>query len=224
MFIYGTAFRAPNPSELYYNDGGLTTKANPGLEPETITTYQAAWRQLLPHDFHLTLSGFQYETKDLISYRTDPADGLLQFVNLDRVRAVGGEVELEKNWSSGIRFRSSYTYQDARDTRTDKWLTRSPHHLAKLNLAIPILAEKIFASAELQYFGELRTLNGRDAPGYWVANATLFSQRIVKGLEFSAGIYNLLDRHYAHPAGSEHLQNLIRQDGRTFRVKLTWRF
>lgn len=223
-FIYGTAYRAPNPAELYYHDGNTTTKANPFLDPETITTYQAVWRQLLPGDFRIALCGFRYETKDLISYTTDPADGLLHFVNMDKVRATGGEVELEKNWSSGFRLRASYTYQDARDARTDEWLTRSPRHLAKLNFAAPLWTEKIFAGAEAQYSGPSRTLGGGDASGYWVLNATLFSQKLIKGVEFSAGIYNLLDEDYGHPAGSEHRQAVIQQDGRAFRVKLTYRF
>jgi outer membrane receptor for ferrienterochelin and colicins len=59
-------------------------------------------------------------------------------------------------------------------------------------------------------------------------NLTLFSQNLIKGLELSATIYNLLDTRYDDPAtqgqGRTHLQDLIEQDGRTFRVKLTYRF
>jgi iron complex outermembrane receptor protein len=37
--IYGTAFRAPNNFELYYQVPGQQA-ANPDLKPETITTYE----------------------------------------------------------------------------------------------------------------------------------------------------------------------------------------
>ncbi len=223
-FLYGTAYRAPNPSELYYHDGNLTTKANPGLKPETISTYQLVWQQSFPGDLLFTATGFYYETKDLLSYIADPNDGLLHFVNLDKVCALGGEVELEKNWASGLRLRASYTFQEATDARTDQWLSRSPRQLAKLNAAVPLLADKIFASGELQYYGDSRTLGGGIASGYWLANATLFSQKLIKGVELSVSVYNLFDRRYGHPAGSEHAQAVILQDGRTFRVKLTYRF
>lgn len=223
-FLYGTAFRAPNPSELYYHDGNLTTKANPRLRPETISTYQAVWLQRLPGDVQLGVSAFYYDTKDLISYSLDPADGLLQFVNVDRVEAHGAQIELERNWASGVRMRGSYTYEDARNTRAEESLTRASCHLAKLNLAVPILPEKIFAACEVQYYGAARTPTGGEASGYWLAHATLFSRQVVRGLEISAGVYNLFDRKYGHPAGSEHVQSVIPQDGRTFRVKLTYRF
>ena len=45
----------------------------------------------------------------------------------------------------------------------------------------------------------------------------LFSQDLLKGLEVSASIYNRLDKHYDDPASSQHRQELIGQDGRTFR-------
>ncbi len=34
----------------------------------------------------------------------------------------------------------------------------------------------------------------------------------------------LIHQQCSHPAGSEHLKDVILQDGRTFRVKLTCRF
>jgi len=57
-----------------------------------------------------------------------------------------------------------------------------------------------------------------------LVNLTLFSKNLVKNLEASAGVYNLLDTTYFDPASRFHLQNKIAQDGRTFRVKLTYRF
>lgn len=61
-------------------------------------------------------------------------------------------------------------------------------------------------------------------PGYTVVNLTLFSQNLVKDLNISASVYNLLDKTYYEPASQFHLQNAIEQDGRTFWLKLTYRF
>jgi iron complex outermembrane receptor protein len=70
----------------------------------------------------------------------------------------------------------------------------------------------------------VRTLEGNQAEAFAVANLTLFSQKIVKGLEFSASVYNLLDTKYAFPGTEDHREDTIPQDGRSFRVKLTYRF
>ena len=45
--LYGTAFRAPSPFELYYNDGNVTQKSNPNLQPENIETYELVLEQYL---------------------------------------------------------------------------------------------------------------------------------------------------------------------------------
>jgi iron complex outermembrane receptor protein len=60
--------------------------------------------------------------------------------------------------------------------------------------------------------------------GYWTANWTLFSRALVKGMDVSATVYNLFDTRYAFPSAGEFLQEKIEQDGRTLRVKLTYRF
>jgi outer membrane receptor protein involved in Fe transport len=58
-----------------------------------------------------------------------------------------------------------------------------------------------------------------------VVNLTLFSQKLIKNLEFSASVYNLLNTQYSDPASDFHGPlDIIEQDGRTFRVKLTYRF
>ena len=72
--------------------------------------------------------------------------------------------------------------------------------------------------------GQPITVQGEDAASYGIVNLTLFTQHLVKNLEFSASVYNLLDRRYGDPASRFHVQDIIEQDGRTFRLKLTYRF
>jgi iron complex outermembrane receptor protein len=43
-------------------------------------------------------------------------------------------------------------------------------------------------------------------------------------MDVSAMVYNLFDTRYAFPSAGEFLQEKIEQDGRTLRVKLTYRF
>ena len=63
-----------------------------------------------------------------------------------------------------------------------------------------------------------------DAAGFGVFNFTLFSHNLVKDLDVSASVYNLLDEHYADPSTSAHLQDQIPQSGRSFRINLTYHF
>jgi len=234
--LYGSAFRAPNVFEQFYAIPSIGQKGNPDLGPERIKTYELVYEQYIGNKIRGTVAGFYYTIDGLIVQMNDPADGLDQFRNLDRVEAMGAEVELEAKWENGFRGLASYTFQDARDSATDLTLVNSPRHLAKLNLTIPLLAEKVFLGIEEQYTSRRKTIAGNFAGSFLVTNLTLFSRELLKNLELSASLYNLFDKRYGDPGGSEHVQDperfknpaqpldIIEQDGRTFRVKLTYKF
>ena len=146
---------------------------------------------------------------------------------------LGLELALEGTWKNGIRTRLSYTLQHTEDSDNGNSLQDSPMHLIKFNGSVPLFRDKIFAGLEVQYTSKRHTvytdlasdtLVGADVPGYAVVNFTLFSQNLVKNLDVSASIYNLLDKTYDDPSSRFHLQNAIQQDGRTFRLRLTYRF
>lgn len=222
--LYGRAFRAPNAYELYYHDGEYTTKAALELDPETIETYEIVLERAFTNHLSATLSGFYYLMDDLIDQYVDPDDGLLVFRNLDEVKALGFEAALNGRWDNGVHARTSYAYVDAEDSTTGEPLVNSPRHLAKLNLIAPVLEETLFAGLEVQYNGESQTLADDEADDFVLTNLTLTYTSPSKQLEISAGLYNLFDVKYDYPAFGEHTQDVIEQDGRTFRVKLTYRF
>ena len=103
-------------------------------------------------------------------------------------------------------------------------MSNSPRHLAKLNLSAPVYADKVVAALEVRYTSETKTFLGDTVSDAWLVNATLLTHNIVKGLEVSASIYNLLDTDYSHPVGAAITPAQVRQDGRSFRVKPTFRF
>ncbi|HYD93934.1 MAG TPA: TonB-dependent receptor [Noviherbaspirillum sp.] len=221
--LYGTAFRAPNAYELYYDlPGAGGQKANPSLKAERIRTQELSAEHHLSPNTRVTASLFRNTVSDLITQTEDPADGLLVFRNLNRAVAHGTEVELEKAWSGGAVLRTGYSWQKARGAGGGD-LVNSPRHLAKFNLSAPLLRTGWRAGAEAQYVGRRLTLRGETA-GYWLANLTLSALRLAPGLELSASVYNLFDRRYADPGAEEHAQDAIRQDGRTWRLKLSYSF
>ncbi len=221
--IYGQAFRAPNPYEQFYVTAA-TFKANPNLQPERIKTYEFVLEHYLGNHLRAMGSLYQYNIKGLISQITDPADGLLVYTNAEDIKARGAEVTLEGKWSSGVEGRVSYAVQETRDDRTDMKLSNSPQHLAKMNLIVPFWQDKVFGSLEARYTSSRLTLLGNSTSPFYVINTALFSHNIIKGWELAAHLNNLLNQKYAYPGGGEHRQDLIDQDGRTFWVKLKYRF
>lgn len=219
--IYGQAFRAPNAYELYYVAPGYSS--NPRLKPETIRSYELVYEQGLGDHLRLTSSLFYDQIRDLITFEST-AGGNKIFGNLEGATSRGGELELEGKWTGGWRGLASYTYADARDTANDQRLNNSPEHLAKLSLTAPLWREKLFANLEVQAMSGRNTVQGSTVNGFWVANATLFSRELVKGLEVSASVYNLFNQHYADPVAADFAQAAIRQNGRGFRLKLTYHF
>lgn len=223
-FLYGSAFRSPNVFELYYQDGGISLKSNPYLDPEEIKTYEVVLEQRLSENIRMTATGFYYKIKDLISQQVDPGDGLLVFKNDRSIQAAGGELEFEGRWQNGLRGRISYSYQDSEDEETDRGLSNSPRHLAKLNVIIPLLKEKISAGTEVQYLSSRKTVDGRKVGDFFITNLTLFSQKLIKGVSASFSVYNLFDKKYRDPSGAEITQRFVEQDGTSVRLKLTYTF
>jgi outer membrane receptor for ferrienterochelin and colicins len=219
--IYGTAFRAPSFYEF--------TLAGPGqvLSPEKITGYELVYEQDIGRHLRSSVSGFYNQMDDLLVF----SNGSFTNFNAD---TKGVELALEAFWPSGIRGRASYSFQDTRNSSVGWDVPDSPNHLIKFNLSVPVVGDKVFVGVEFQYtsdrrslytdFNNQNTLQGETAGGFGIVNLTLFSQKLIKNLEFSASVYNLLDRRYSDPASSFHAMGLIQQDGRSFRLKLTYRF
>ena len=58
-----------------------------------------------------------------------------------------------------------------------------------MQLSAPLWQDKLFASMELEAISDRQTVGGNNVGMVWLVNATLFSQKIVKGLDVSASIY-----------------------------------
>ncbi len=221
--LYGQAFRAPNPYEQFYVTGS-TFKANADIKPERIKTYELVVEQYLGDHLRALGSLYQYNISGLISQTTDPSDGKLFYSNVDNITARGVELAMEGKWPSGLEGRLSYALQRTENDDLKQQLTNSPQHLAKANVIVPVIADKLFAGFEGRYTSSRLTLAGNSASPFYILNMSLFSQRIVKGWELSGHINNLMNQKYGYPGSGEHVQDVIDQDGRTFWVKLKYRF
>lgn len=220
--IYGQAYRIPNDYELYYSDGGISQKANPNLDPETIRTYQMVVEHYMD-GYRMSVSGFYYDVDHLISLKTD-TDGFLTFQNTGKAEGKGVQFELEKKWAYGVSGRFSYSYQHVNSHEDDIDFSNFPKHLVKLNIYTPVIKNWLGASVEARYASSQQNLDNTCDGGYTVINTTLLSEKILGNLDLSFSIYNLLDKKYSNPASREHRESDLEQDGRVFRFKATYRF
>ncbi len=218
--IYGTAFRAPNVIQLRFESEGFI-KAPESLDPESIETIEAVAEYQPSHNLLLTATAFHYEIEDLIEVAADPADGILVFGNSQGVMSHGIEIEGEYRFAGAARLRTSYSFAYAKDDAADDLLANSPKHLAKLNLSLPIRYEWLHAGIEGQYVGTRDSKSARTGD-YTVLNFTLTATGLLDCVDVSASVYNFLDDEYSDPAGPDTRIDTIPQDGRTFRVCLTW--
>ena len=219
--LYGRAFRAPNAYELYYHDAGYSQKPGLDLEPETINTYEIIMEQYITGQIFGTINGFYYQINDLITLVTDPEDDILVFRNVDEINAMGIEFGLEGRITAGIKGRISYAFVETEDKATGDVLTNSPKHLAKLNVITPIVENRLYVAGEAQYLSERMTLAGNYTEDFVVMNLNLSTQLFDSHVRASVGVFNLFDEKYFDPASEEHTQELIQQNGRTYRASLT---
>jgi outer membrane receptor for ferrienterochelin and colicins len=220
--LYGQAFRAPDDFELYYDAVGF--EANPALRPTTVKTTELVFERYFHKYTSLSVSGFYNSIGGLISQTADPITGLIRFSNLEDVHGKGLDFQLSEKRPSGWEGRLSYTTQISRSSLGGDTLTNSPKHLGKINVIAPLLSKKLFASFEGQEVSRRETVKETLVGGFFVANATLLSKDMFGRLQASVSLYNLFDKRYADPVGNELRQDSILQDGRNFRVKLTYRF
>jgi outer membrane receptor for ferrienterochelin and colicins len=220
--IYSRAFRAPNSYENFYVSS-VSNTANASLRPEKIRTYELDLEHRFRKGLQASASGFFNRIDGLIEQQFNPVTGRPLYTNSDTLRSRGIELGLAAKLPRSMEGAISYSFQSSRDQRTGDVLSNSPKQLAKANFSLPLVQKKLFASLEAQYTSTRRTLSQTDLGGFLVMNATLFSRNLGKGLELSASLYNLFDKRYADSGGLEHLQASIPQDGRSFRVKLSYR-
>jgi iron complex outermembrane receptor protein len=221
-FLYGQSFRAPNSFELFYDAPG--NEANPSLRPETVKTMELVWEQYFANHFRMTVSGFYYPIRSLISEQIDPTSRDFFFTNAGSLDLRGLDFELKRKLPGGLEGTVSYSFQDASKSDARTPLTNSPKHLFQASLSVPLIKQKVFASMDLQYLSRRTTVTGQYSAAYVVPNVTLFSRNLRKGWEFSASLYNVFNHKYADPAGNGLAESAIFQDGRNFRIKVGYRF
>jgi outer membrane receptor for ferrienterochelin and colicins len=218
--MFGEAFRVPNVYETFYSIP--PNRPNPGLNPERIRTTELVWEQGLKNHLWFSTSVFYNRINGLITHEPFAGDSLI-FRNKQKIGSAGLEFEVRGQLSRGLEGSASYSVQKTEDELSHEILSNSPRNLVKLGLTQPFFNRKMFASLNAQYRSRMQPLVGNSVSPVSVVNLTLLTHALGKHLDLSGSVYNLLDRKYFDPAAGETVQQQIQQDGRSFRLKMTWR-
>lgn len=217
-FLYGTAFRAPNAFESSYTCCAGDWIGNSNLKPEEIESYEIVWEQRLNPFLDLRVSPYYNRLSKLITLITGPK----RFINGGNAEAHGVETLLRGRYED-IEGYVSYTYQQSRIGDTNP-AVNSPSHMVKFNLSAPVWSDKLFGAVEFQYVSQRSTIAIKNAAPYNRTNLVLSSRKWLPGVELTGGIYNLFDQRYDDPASPPLSPDLIPQDGRNLRIRLSYEF
>jgi outer membrane receptor for ferrienterochelin and colicins len=217
--LAGRAFRAPSDYELQYNNSNPTVY--PLLQPEHIETFELIAQRLIGGGVEISASAFRNRLTDLLSRRPDTTSGALYFGNADEIHSRGVELGLNVNRGHGLTGRLSYSFQRTEERATGIQLTNSPEQMVQMELRSPILGSAATAAVDAQYMSTRSTLLGNVADGHVLTNFSLFAPRTFGRFDLSASLYNVFDARYGDPVSNGFVQDLIQQDGRSFRVRTT---
>jgi iron complex outermembrane receptor protein len=222
--LYGNAFSAPDVYETSPNFG-VFYDDNLKLRPEHIQSLEARVEQGLGQYFQLSSGVYRNRISDLISLVEVPADQDFQYQNSGSAQALGMDVELTGRASNGLQGKASFDYVHAHDDGAGHpTLDNSPGPMAKLNLIVPLIGQRLSAGVEGQFLGRRLTLLQDSLSSYQVFNLTLLGHTVGKHLDIAASLFNLLDKKYFDPGRPEDPEDAIQQDGRSVRIKITARF
>jgi len=220
-YVFGRAFRAPGAFEEFYIDN-ISIQAPPRpLRPEQIQSNEIVFEHNLAPWLSMTADGYYNHLNNIIENVEAPS-GLSYFVSDAQDWARGIEFELEAKRASGLAARASYAFSNAYNSNDGARLANSPRRQAKLNATLPIV-HRGFAGLELLSFSEQQTFEGTTVPASFLCNVTLSSKPLWRHWEFSASSYDVLNHRLFTPMGPNDPESAIRQDGRTFRFKVSYR-
>jgi iron complex outermembrane receptor protein len=213
--LYGQAFRSPSVYELSYEGSGFLHAA--ALRPEKIRTLELVWEQRISPSVLVTGSVFDESLTDLVRLQPVSANEV-QYQNRGSASSRGVALQVDARHNSGIWSYASYSWHRAREL--EERMVNSPLYLAKAGLSTPT-SRRAYGGLELQYEGSRLTYAGQETGDRLLTNLNV-GGRIAGAFGASVAVRNLFGLAYGTPGGSEHRQDILEQDGRTFLLSLKW--
>jgi iron complex outermembrane receptor protein len=222
--LYGEAFRAPSAAQAYLTAG--VYEANASLVSERIATTELNVQQRLGAGILVGLSAYRYMLHDLIDQRSLDVYAV-RYENLSEASAKGVEVQLDARPSGPVSGQFTYALQKSADA-AGFTLTNSPRQVATLGVTARAI-DGLRAAAQFRHESGRRTIKSSTSSFLRTDTNVSYLPRMLgtsafRGLEIGLRVTNLFDVSYATPAGSGNEQDSIVADGRTYALRLEWRF
>lgn len=213
--MVGQAFRNPNLSERFYEDGGFTQEANPALRSERISSVELAWERAIGSNARLAVSVYSYRLNDLIDL-VDTGDGVYRYENVSQARAHGIDLDVEGREPGGWQWRSSLSLSDL--STPGSAAVNSPRWLTKGHVVKPLGEDW---SLGCQWLAMASREGVRQKVPSLLTVDAVIRRQLTPGHSLALVVRNLLDRDNHDPASSDNDLLRVPLPGRS--VTLEWR-
>lgn len=240
----GTAFRAPSAFEYYYADNGSTQVASSvcgeTLDPENVYSLEVEASRRLRRDWVALAAAHVTYAREIIESVSVPMEercgnaggeippDVLYYRNSAVPQAVlGADLELRREWRSGIMLSAHYGLLVARYTSApdpaidDRALPNAPTHFASAKGVVPIVANLASGALRVTVEDERRVATSSTERTRRAVIADLVVSGLLGryGVRYAVGLYNVFDWQLSLPA-FPYASDLMPQAGRSVIVSL----
>lgn len=201
--LYGTAFKAPNFSQLY-NQNNPALVGNSDLDPEVLESIELVYSDIFAEKLQTNLSFYRINTEDLIEVSEDArmvgALPVKYYVNKGETKINGVEFDVKFAYAEKSYLYASYQYTDAEDELSESdvpWVAENQGTLGWNQNFI----QNYNLNFAWEYTGERPRELGdprEDIDAYDVFNLTLSANFEKWRIYFSA--FNLFDEEVVSPS------------------------
>lgn len=211
FFNFSNAYRTPSLYQLFSEYG------NKELHPESALTGEGGFQYFSPDNKITTrITLFKRNVKNVIFFYFNPVSFQSQYINQDRQKNHGGELEVSFSIIKNISFKLFYAYvdgkimtkQNGKDTSYNN-LLRRPKHSMGINMN-SLLGGKFYISANLLAYGKRKDAYF-DSQSFLVKNTVLdkyllldlYAEYGIKksSVKFFADFRNVTDSKYTEVSG-----------------------
>ncbi|MFC1514324.1 TonB-dependent receptor plug domain-containing protein [Candidatus Omnitrophota bacterium] len=207
------SFRAPTFNDVYWpteNWGlpaflwpiyGRGAMGNLNIGPEKATSFEAGISAFLFDKVKTDVTLFKTEYTDLIEWMIDPTTFFWTPTNVASAKTQGAEIETEVALDEKVKVNFNYTYLEATNKATGRWLTYRPRHLYKIKLIYSPTPKWVLGLTSIyktKRFSD--AMNTSSLPHTCTVNINT-SYKITDSTELLLEIKNIFDRHYEEQQG-----------------------
>jgi len=197
--LWGESFRAPTFNDLYWprEDWGIWggVEGNPNLRPEKAKSYEFGFAACFIDKIDTDVTYFNNKFKDLIAWQSDE-NWWYRPSNVNNALIQGIEFNTDYTVAKNLKLNFNYTYLDAKDTITDKWITYRPKNTYKGSIYYGF-TDKLSFYIDGRYVTKrfTETTNASFLKSYFVSDANM-AYKLNKSTEFTLTLDNIFDKDY----------------------------